>query len=201
MALRRASTRSCRSRETEDVPQEETQNTGATKRKRQRQTQAQGGQKRGLKADRHAQLDENVRLPSCLCESLSGLCRPCVASSLHRSGVHWGAEGGLAWDVQFKTAVVISHPTGVVCTTPMTINTLFTLFSQQNQRTRRELPARQSSWEMFLQSMLPYSDASCCIVLASAESTFDASSCGCRPCCSSSPSVFIAVVPLCYSRL
>ena len=66
MALRRASTRSCRSRETEDVSQEETQNAGATKRKRQRQTQAQGGQKRGLKADRHAQLDENVRLPSCL---------------------------------------------------------------------------------------------------------------------------------------
>lgn len=61
MALRRASARSCRSKETENAPKE-TQNAGATKRKRPRQLQAQGGQKRGLKADRHAQLDENVRL-------------------------------------------------------------------------------------------------------------------------------------------
>ena len=61
MALRRGSTRSCRYKENENAP-EERQNAGATKRKRPRQIQAQGGQKRGLKADRHAQLDENVRL-------------------------------------------------------------------------------------------------------------------------------------------
>ena len=80
MALRRASARSCRSKETENAPKE-TQNVGASKRKRPRQLQAQGGQKRVLKADRHAQLDENVRLSTStlLVGVFCALCLPCVS--------------------------------------------------------------------------------------------------------------------------
>lgn len=77
MALRRASTRSCRTKETEN-PREEVQNAGATKRKRPRQIQAHGGQKRGLKADRHAQLDENVRLSTPLVGVVCALLLPRV---------------------------------------------------------------------------------------------------------------------------
>lgn len=76
MVLRSASARGCRERYPTEIP-ELTVKVGANKRKRPRQNQASsGGQKKGpkSKAERQAQLDENVR--PVVCASLSLLAAP-----------------------------------------------------------------------------------------------------------------------------